>query len=233
MRSHILTVVAVALSCSWPSAVTAQASLDLSGHWQGSVSSPRGEMRFEVDLEKNDRGELAGTLDVPAQNIAGLPLREVVVHGQAIEFNARTDQSFRADLAADGQSMAGTFTIEGHALPFTLARAGEARVRPVAKGTPIAKVLEGEWQAMLPSSGMRLQLRLSNDGDGSRAVLVNLDEGGLQVPAVLTGRDSNVALDFPAVGGSFAATLNADATDLTGTYSQAGKSVELTFKRVR
>jgi hypothetical protein len=233
MRSHTLTVVTVALTCSLTSSLTAQTGVDPSGHWQGSVSSPRGEMRFELDLQKNDTGELAGTVDVPAQNIAGLPLREVIVQGRKIEFNARTDQAFRGDLAADGHAMAGTFTIEGNALPFTLARTGEARIRPVAKGTAIAKALEGEWQATLPSSGMRLQLKLSTDGDGSRAVLVNLDEGGLQLPAVWTQHDSSVVLDFPAVGGSFAATLNADATELTGTYSQAGKSVDLTFNRRR
>ena len=234
MRSDIVTLVGLALSCSMASPVAAQTAAEPAGHWQGSVSSPRGEIRFEIDLQRNDRGEFAGTLDVPAQQIAGLPLREVVVDGRAIEFRARSDQGFRGEVASDGQSMAGTFTIEGNALAFTLTRTGEARVRPLAKGTPIARSLEGEWQATLASSGMRLQLKLSSDGDGgSRAVLVNLDEGGLQIPAVLTQHDSSVALDFAAVGGSLAATLNADATELTGTYTQAGQSVDLTFKRLR
>src|SRR5436190_3050717 len=44
------------------SIVRAQASPDLSGHWEGSVRSPGMELAFQIDLVRSASGELAGTI---------------------------------------------------------------------------------------------------------------------------------------------------------------------------
>jgi hypothetical protein len=227
-----LRIVIVALACLTPASWAQAQSVDASGHWQGAVSSPQGELRFELDLENDPSGGLGGTLDIPGEKIAGLPLREVLVRGASIEFRARTDQGFRGDIAADGQTMSGTFAIEGNALPFFLTRTGTARVRPAVVGGPIDKAFEGRWSGRLPANGMRLVLELSGaNGDTSTAVLINLDEGGLLVPAAASVRNSELTLAFPAIGGAYVATLTADGRELTGTYTQGARSAALTFQR--
>lgn len=210
----------------------AEAPHDPSGHWQGAVSAPTGELRFELDLEKNNSGGYGGTLDIPGEKIAGLPLRQVVVDGRTIEFNARTDQTFRGELAADGASMAGTFSVEGAALPFSVTRTGSARVYAAPKGSPIAGVLEGTWNGAMAANGMRLALKLANNSDGtSNAVMINMDEGGLQIPGRATQKGSSLTIEFAAIGGSYTATLNDDGSELAGNYSQGERSTVLTFRR--
>jgi hypothetical protein len=45
----------------------AQPDADPSGHWEGAVQAPGKSVTIEVDLAKNARGELVGTLGNPAQ----------------------------------------------------------------------------------------------------------------------------------------------------------------------
>jgi hypothetical protein len=230
MWTRIAIAVTAAALASAPPRLQAQTP-DPSGHWKGSVSSPQGELRFELDLEKTPAGLFGGSLDLPAERIAGLPLREVIVQGAALEFNARTDQGFRGEIAADGRTIAGTFTIEGYALPFTLTRAGAARVQPPLTGGRIASGFEGTWTTTMPSSGMRVTLQLANGAAGSTARLTNLDQGGLQIPGVAAVDAGEITVRFPAVAGSFAARLSADATELSGTYTQGDRSAPLSFRR--
>ena len=79
---------------------------------------------------------------------------------------------------------------------------------------------------------MRLVLTLSNRPDGtSTGSIVNLDEGGLQLPVTIAGDASKLVLEMTVIGGTYAGTLNADNAELVGTYSQAEQSVPLTFRR--
>jgi hypothetical protein len=227
LRVSLVVLVAVATVM-----LKAEAPHDPSGHWQGAVSAPTGELRFELDLEKNNSGGYLGTLDIPGEKIAGLPLRQVVVDGQTIEFNARTDQTFRGELAADGTSMAGTFSVEGAALPFHVTRTGDARVHAAPRGSPIAGVLEGTWNGTMAANGMRLALKLANNSDGtSSVVMINMDEGNLQIPGSATQKGSSLTIEFAAIGGSYTATLGDDGSELAGRYSQGERSIALTFRR--
>jgi hypothetical protein len=230
MCTPFRTAIAFAVLMSATSLVRAQAA-DPSGHWEGAVSSPQGELRFEIDLEKTAAGSFVGSVDIPGERIAGLPLRNISVDGAAIEFSARSDQGFRGDIAADGQSVSGTFDVDGNALPFSMARTGTARSRPPLRGAAIPKPFEGEWNAVLPSSGMRVNLQLANGPDGSTAVLTNLDEGGLQIPGTPAIDGSELTIAFPAIGGSYAGSLNPNGTELSGSFRQRDRSAPLIFRR--
>lgn len=233
MTSLIRFGVAVALFSSPAAILRAQTPADASGHWQGSVSGQGVELRFELDLQKNSRGEYVGTVDIPGERITGLPLRQVIVQGSAIEFNARTDQGFRGDIAADGQSMSGTFSAEGAALPFYVTRTGSARVHPTKKGARITSALEGEWNAtMAAQGGMRIVLKMANDLEGgSTAVLINMDEGGLHIPGTILQQGPNVTIDLAPIGGAYSGTLSDDGMELIGKYSQGERSIGVTFRR--
>src|SRR4030088_541451 len=88
-------------------ALHAQAAAEPSGHWQGMLQAPGMDLEFEVDLAKNGRGELAGSVSIPAQKLKDLPLLKVAVDGGAVSFYARSDQPLRGILSADGASMTG------------------------------------------------------------------------------------------------------------------------------
>ena len=49
--------------------------------------------------------------------------------------------------------------------------------------------------------------------------------------ASITQKDSTVTLDLKAVGGSYSGTVNADGSELKGTYIQGTTVLPLTFRR--
>jgi hypothetical protein len=79
---------------------------------------------------------------------------------------------------------------------------------------------------------LRAILTLSNQPDGTASgSLVTVDDG-LEIPiATITQNASSLTLDLKAVGASYSGTLNPDATELAGTYTQGSLTLPLTFRR--
>jgi len=215
----------------------AQPDADPSGHWEGAVEARGKSVTIEVDLARNARGELIGTLGNPAEGEKGLPLATVVVAGREVRFavNARSGGgSFRATLRDDGKAMSGDFTLaqggESMALPFQLTRTGEPRIAPPPRSAPISKRLAGRWTGTLAVDGksVTLGLMLANEADGTASGTVRSD--GLELPVAITETAAEVRIDVPSVTGSYVGAWNA-AGQLVGTWSQHAKSLPLTFRR--
>jgi hypothetical protein len=215
----------------------AQPDADPSGHWEGAVEARGKSVTIEVDLARNARGELIGTLGNPAEGEKGLPLATVVVAGREVRFavNARSGGgSFRATLRDDGKAMSGDFTLaqggESMALPFQLMRTGEPRIAPPPRSAPISKRLAGRWTGTLAVDGksVTLGLMLANQADGTASGTVRSD--GLELPVAITETAAEVRIDVPSVTGSYVGAWNA-AGQLVGTWSQHAKSLPLTFRR--
>lgn len=211
----------------------AQTAADPSGHWEGAIQVPDRELKIEIDLAKNRKGELAGTISVPAQNLKGLPLLKVAVEGRSVNFHARVDQLFTGVLSVDGKSITGELSVRGVSVPLSMTRTGDPSVEVPAKSAPIRKELEGTWNGTLDvnSTQLRLVLTMSNQPDGTATgSIVNLDEGRLEIPVTITQAASTLTLELKAVGGSYAGTLNKEGTELVGTYRQGGLVAPLTFR---
>ena len=228
------TLLVAALLVSSASFLQAQAAADPSGHWEGMLQAPGMDVGFEVDFTKTGTGALAGTVSIPAQKLEGLPLLKVAVDGGTVTFYARSDQPLRGVLSADGTSMSGDFFAGGNSVPFTMKRVGDAHVVPAATSAPIGEDLEGTWNATLEAGGMQLRLilTLANQPDGTAiGHIINVDQGGLRLPLVVTQKASSVTLDSTVVPSSFSGTLNPAATELAGTFTQGTLSVPMTFRR--
>jgi hypothetical protein len=234
MRSF--AVVAFAALLLFPVSPLHAQSADPSGHWQGSVQIPGREVTVEVDLSRNARGELSGTINNPEENIKGVPLRMVVVEGRSVSFNARRDQPFSGTLSADGTSMSGEYSLGGYVLPFSLSRTGDAEIIEPARSAPIGRALEGSWNGTLEVGGrqMRLILKMSNQPHGTAtASIVSLDEGELEIPVTVAHTASGLTLEGRTIGASYSGALNADGTELAGTFTQRAFVAPLTFHLVK
>jgi hypothetical protein len=216
----------------------AQTAVDPSGHWEGTVQAPNMDVKIDIDLAKNSKGELAGTFGQPAQGVKGLPLSTVAVTGRAVRFVVKAGpdvSTFEGVLSEDGKSMSGDVTLAGHAVPFTLTRTGEARIAPPPKSPPIAKELEGTWNGTLDASGrqQRLVLKMKNQPDGTATgTIVSLDGSGVEIPIAMTQKGSSLTIDVPSVGVSYVGVLNAAGTELVGTWTQGPAVLPLTFRLV-
>lgn len=70
---------------------------------------------------------------------------------------------------------------------------------------------------------LRLVLNISNERDGAVAQLVTLDQGNAQIPVTtVTQKGAKLSLLVNAVGGSYEGEINADKTQLKGTWTQLG-----------
>ena len=79
---------------------------------------------------------------------------------------------------------------------------------------------------------MHVTMTLTNHPNGTATgIAISEDEGGIQFPVVITERDHLVAMTAPATGGRFEGTLNAQGTELQGTWSQSGIKLPLTLTR--
>lgn len=227
----VATVMLVSLFAGSIASLEAQVAADPSGHWEGSV---QGMARFEVDFARNAKGELTGTVSLPDEGVRGLPLIHLSIEDGTIAFYARGDQRLQGVFSDDGKSVSGDYSIEGFSIPFTMTRTGEAKVEPLPRSTAVTRDLEGRWNGTLNAGtgSLRLLLTLSNQPDGSAiGTLVNLDQGGLTLPLVITQRGSNLSLEVKAVSGTYSGSLNADGTELVGQFSQGPASLPLTFRR--
>jgi hypothetical protein len=219
----------------------AQIATDPSGHWEGAIQAPGKEVRFEVDLAKNSKGELAGTFSNPAQHIKGYPLTNVALEGRSIRFLLKVTSGggpFEGVLSADGRSMSGNFstaTAEGNfTIPFSLTRTGDARIDAPPKSAPIGKELEGTWNGTLDVNGKekRLVLKMSNQPDGTATGSLAAADDAVEIPiATITQKSSSLILDVKVVGGSYSGVLNADGTELAGTWTEGSLVLPLTFRR--
>jgi len=220
--------------------LAAQSAADPSGHWEGAIQAPNMEVRFEIDLAKNSKGELAGSFGQPAENLRGLPLANFAMDGRSIDFqikgSAAGQRTFKGALSADGASMSGDFSQAGFTVPFSLTRTGDARVDTPARNASIGKELEGTWNGTVDVNGLqrRLVLTLANQPDGAATGnVLNVDEG-LEIPiSAITQKGSSVTLDVKAVGGSFSGALNAEGTELVGTLTQGSAVEPVTFRLAR
>ena len=236
MRFTLPTLLAVSL-LAVPGAARAQ-SVDPSGHWEGAITIPGGEIPFQVDLSKNAQGKVVATYSRPENDLRGLPLANVTLDGRAIAFDLSVDggAKFQGIFYADGKTISGDVTAAIGSAPFNLTRTGDAQLTATPRNSPIDKALEGVWHATLalPGRSLRLVLRLSNESDGtSSGTIISVDQGGIEFPLGLTQTATSLTLNTPAIGGEFyAGALNA-AGELAGTFTQGQATVPLTFVRAK
>jgi hypothetical protein len=95
--------------------------------------------------------------------------------------------------------------------------------------------IAGDWQGTLSAGSVQLRLVLhvaaAKDG-GLTATLDSVDQGANGIPVTaISLKNSRLSLVIDAVHGSYEGTVNKDATEIDGTWSQ-GQPLALDFKRV-
>jgi hypothetical protein len=226
-----MAAVAVLVSCGL-AAGQQGAAPPPSGHWVGTIEGPG--IGVEVDLGRQGDG-WRGTISIPVQLTKGLPLSDLVVKGSSVEFaitGAPGDPRFKGELSKDGKTIPGTFSQGGGSVPLTLTWKGEPRFAGVQKNPAVSKGLLGTWEGALDVQGksLRLVLSLANSPDGATGRLVSLDQSNFEMPVTTIAEEkSRLKLTVDMVSGGFEGEIKGD--EISGTWTQGGASLPLTFKR--
>jgi hypothetical protein len=97
-----------------------------------------------------------------------------------------------------------------------------------------AQSIVGDWQGTLDTGQgeLRLVLHITKAADGGLvATIDSIDQGANGIPvASVTLKGSKLSLGVDAVNGSYEGTVNADASEIDGTWTQ-GQPLPLNFKR--
>jgi len=237
MRTRHSSLVVAALLFFPTSMLGAQSAPNPSGHWAGVIKAPGHEVAVQVDLARDANGALRGAFT--GTDVKGFPLSDIVLDRAAVRFQLKVNGggSFSGTISDDGRTIAGDFTtIDGaYTIPFTLTREGEAQLDPPAKSPHITTQLEGTWHATLDANGqtMRVVLRLANQADGTASgTIAVVDQGGVEIPiAAIEERAAAVTLDVKIVNGTYDGALNADGSELAGTWTQGPFVAPLNFRR--
>jgi hypothetical protein len=230
-RIHMILFAGLLLSAAqWLQAQT----IDPGGHYEGVISSPAGEMAMQIDLSKTAKGDIAGTLTIPAQKLTGFPLTNVELKGQDVSFAIVTSGGgyYRGEL--QGNKISGEFSTQMGPFPLDFERTGDAHTYDLPKSARLDHQFEGVWNGLLDvEGGMRVRLKLSNQADGtSGGTLISVDENDLSVPVVIAQDGTKLTLTLPMIGSSYVGTVNAAGTEVSGTYTTSrGLALPLVLKK--
>ena len=216
-----------------PGVLFAQAPSDPSGHWEGAISAPFGEIPIEIDLARDANGVLIGAFS--NQSLHGYPLTNVSAHDRVVSFEIKATSGgiFDGVLTEGGTTISGDFAATQGSAPFSLVKKGDARIEKPVRSAAVAKAFEGLWNGAMEVEGtvLHVVLKVSNQGDAAVATFISVDEG-LELPiAVITQHDSSLTLDVKSVGGTYSATLNSEGTELTGTWKQRSLALPVTLRK--
>ena len=225
----LLRVLVTVLLCVGCGAPAPAAPADVTGSWTGRLDLPGGPLDLGITLAGAPEAR-TGTLDVPAQGIAGMPLAGVTVDGTAVRFTVPGlpgDASF-AGTVTDGATIDGSFTQGGGSLPLVLRRGTvAARERPqeprppfpyraddVTYGGP-AGVLAGTLTLPAGSGPFPAVLLVTGSGAQDRDQTLAGHKPFLLLADALTRAGTAVLrVDDRGVGGSAGSTADSTYDDL-------------------
>ena len=211
------------------------AQSDMRGHWSGAIETPAGSVTLEIDLDKTAAGWI-GSASIPLQNASGIPLEAISFNEGKGSFKVKgapDDPTFTGTLSSDGKTLEGQLSQGGAVLPLKFNRAGEAKVELAKASPPVDPEFLGNWEGTLDAGAqLRLVLTISNGKEGAEAVITSLDQGNAKIAvSAITQKGTKLTLEVKAVGGGYEAEINADKTQLKGTWTQLGMGLPLTLKK--
>jgi len=220
----------VALVVAWSSPLHAtEESPAPVGDWTGALSTPQGNMRLWITIEKDESGKLSAVLEsidqAPGQKI---PVTTVEAEDGKLTFAIQMiGARYSGVWNADEESYKGTFQ-QGIKLPLNFKR-GKPEAAPVING------MDGIWRATVERAGKKLRLvvKLNTTDAGTLVTFDALDAPAYDIPvANFTRTGDKVSFEIVPAAVHFEGTLNTEETSFSGTWQQMGQEArELTFER--
>jgi hypothetical protein len=206
------------------------------GHWDGTFKANDREIGLGLDLARNAKSEWIASMSVPAQNVRGLVVMDVVVNGNSVKFVAveLMMAKFDLELGRDGR-MKGTFSNRQTTVPIEFKRSGEAKVELIPASPAVSKELEGDWEGSLeaPGRAFRMVFHFKNQMDKTvKATIDTPDSGGVGLPlnnVRQTGQKVEVGIRIAHA--AFEGVLNPEGTELTGLFTHGENRIQLTLRK--
>jgi len=215
------------ISVAFLAAVVCFASAqDITGDWQGPLTTPMGELRLVLHVTKAADGTLKALMDSPDQNMAGAPLDSFVLGGSKVHFTLNIAKG-----VFDG-SLKGNGTINGY---WTQGPSPKMQLTLSKTTTPIKLThdaaapsdIDGTWEGTYdtPTGGTTppdknpVTVHIKNTADGLTAMVDIPGMGVKEWPATAVTRKGNsIKVQIKQVSTLFQAKLNKTLDSMTGDW---------------
>ncbi len=208
------------------------------GHWEGTVQLPDHDIQIVVDLAKDDKGAWNGAFSQTTQGVRNVPLADIRVDDKSVKFRIAAGGSSAPEFDCSLESptsMRCSLTTPGGSVTSSMKRTGEAKIELPKFSPAVAGELEGKWEGSIetPNGTLRLVVHLKNQPDKTvKATMDSLDQNSMDLPLTdIVQKGSAVEFQLRLVNGAYKGTLNKDATQLEGEWSQGGASLPLILKK--
>jgi hypothetical protein len=204
-----------------------------SGHWEGAILAPFGDIPIAVDIARHD-GQVVATFSRQDGSLTNFPLSEIEASGTELKMTMKATGGgvIRGSIA--GNRITGTFAAFAGTVPFEVTRTGDARFAKPVINKAISKTLEGTWTARLAvgADSVAFRMTLTNHPDGTATGTI-ADENGVDVPITFLQDGPRVTVEIPSARGSFAGTLNGEGATLEGNYVEGTLNAPVIFNKVK
>jgi len=207
---------------------------DITGDWNGTLKPGGAELRLVLHITKNADGSLKATLDSIDQGANAIPVNVVTLKDSKLNLTVEAVRgTYEGKVNATAREIAGTWT-QGGSFELNFHR-GNIAAKPAPKPAK-ASDIDGDWLGTLDAGmgKLRLLLHIANSEDGLNATMDSLDQNANGIPvSSITRTNTSLKFEMKAIGGAYDGSISQDLSTFTGTWTQMGKSLPLTFKRVK
>jgi hypothetical protein len=207
---------------------------DITGDWQGTLTSGMGELRLVLHITLTADRMLSATLDSVDQGAPGIPVKSVALKDSKLKLDVAAVQgTYEGTVAAEGKTISGTWS-QGTPLALDFKRA-VAPIKAEHKPAPPSDI-EGAWMGTLDTGAGKLHVifHIKNTVDGLIATMDSPDQGTQGIPTSLVTRShASLRIEAKGIGGVFEGIISGDLTTIDGKWSQGGGTMPLILKRVK
>lgn len=186
-------------------------------------------------------------MDSVDQGSRDIPVTSITITNPVVRVEIKAIGGvFQGILGRNASEIAGTWQQGGTKLPLVLKRTDKpgaiAQSKDPAKDYRARKDsdLQGHWKGTLAIKlgedrqlELRLIVKISEAADGTfSGALDSVDQGAKNIPisAILFNKPA-LRFEVDGIGGLYEGDLNNDGAEITGTWTQGGRSLPLTLKR--
>jgi hypothetical protein len=239
MKNRILTAVLfVALigftACS-------RKSPNLQGFWEGTIEANQIKLRVVLNISKTPDGKYSATFSSIDQGAQDLAVSSIDVKKDVFRMELKMPPAvYEGNLNKAGTEIAGYWRQGSTSLPLTLKRTAEpSKIEEAKPDSTYAQrgesELHGYWTGALAVQGieLRLALKIAEQSDGTfSGAIDSIDQGANNLPATAVSyAKPSVKVEFSGIGAKFEGEMNQSGSEISGNWTQMGKSNPLTFKR--
>lgn len=247
MKAAFLSRFALPLVLALSLTPLGSAQAKLAGDWTGTLDANGTSFHIAWHAVAANDGTLTSTFDNIDESIYGIKVKSLTLKGNDIAMSvddvvsingqqAPVRGDFAGTLNSDANEVTGTWTQTEPAQPPAQIHLKRAAAQASAPAASAAPAIAGDWAGTLSvgTAELRLTLHIISAKDGSlTATLDSIDQGANGIPVnTVTLNDGKLNLTIDAVHGTYEGTVNKDASEIDGTWSQ-GQALTLNFKRAQ